>query len=152
MSTAQRSTGLLGGSRSRVLVAVAMVGTAVVAAPQPSATGQQAAPDGARLYRTYCASCHGVSGRGDGPMAEYLRVPPTNLTQWARRHGGTFQEDIVARAIDGRDRIGSHGPSDMPVWGDAFTSPLAGGGEPALRDRVRAIVRHLASLQESQAP
>jgi hypothetical protein len=85
-------------------------------------------------------------------MAEYLRVPPTNLTQWARRHGGTFQEDGVARAIDGRDRIGAHGPSDMPVWGDAFTSPLAGGGEPVLRDRVRAIVRHLASLQESQAP
>lgn len=112
----------------------------------------QPAPDGAALYRTYCASCHGVSGRGDGPMAEYLRLPPTNLTALAPRHGGTFDHDAVAMAIDGRRRIGSHGPSDMPVWGDAFSSPLARGGDRLLRERVRAIVGHIASLQERPAP
>ncbi len=117
-----------------------------------SAGAQPAAPDGAALYRTYCASCHGVSARGNGPMAEYLRVPPTDLTQLTARHGGTLDDDVVARSIDGRTRIGSHGPSDMPVWGDAFSSSLARGGELALRDRVRALVRHLASLQQRPAP
>ena len=115
------------------------------------ASAQLPAPDGAPLYRTYCASCHGVSARGNGPMAEYLRIPPTDLTALTRRHGGTFDDDAVARAIDGRQRIGSHGPSDMPVWGDAFSSSMARGGEMALRDRVRAIVRYLASLQERPA-
>ncbi len=86
-------------------------------------------------------------------MAEFLRVPPTDLTQLTRQHGGTFNDDQVARAIDGRLRIGSHGPSDMPVWGDAFSSSLArGGSELTYRDRVRAIVRYLASLQERPAP
>lgn len=113
---------------------------------------QSAAPDGAQLYRNACASCHGVSGRGDGPMAEYLRVPPTDLTALTRRQGGTFNDDAVARAIDGRDRIGSHGSSEMPVWGDVFSSSLARGGEIALRERVRAIVRHLASLQVQERP
>jgi mono/diheme cytochrome c family protein len=118
-----------------------------------SSAAQPAGLDGAPLYRSYCASCHGLSGRGNGPMAEFLRVPPSDLTQLTRRHGGTFDDDEVARAIDGRSRIGAHGPSDMPVWGDAFSSSLArGGSELAYRGRVRAIVRHLASLQERPAP
>lgn len=108
--------------------------------------------DGAEMYRMYCASCHGMSGRGDGPMAEYLRVPPTDLTMLARRQGGAFDEDAVSRAIDGRTRIGSHGPADMPVWGDTFSSSLARGGEMVLRERVRAIARHVATLQISERP
>lgn len=132
-------------------MALALSVTGAFAFAQGSPRGPSTT-DGASLYRTYCASCHGVAGRGDGPMAEYLRVPPTNLAQLAQQHGGTFSDDAVASAIDGRKRIGSHGPSDMPVWGDAFSSPLAAGGESALRDRVRAVVRHLASLQERKAP
>ena len=68
------------------------------------------------------------------------------------RQGGSFDREVVARAIDGRTRIGSHGSSEMPVWGDAFTSPVARDGDLVLRERVRAIVRHLESLQERQAP
>jgi mono/diheme cytochrome c family protein len=116
------------------------------------ASAQTPVPDGSKLYRTYCASCHGVSGRGNGPMAEFLRIPPTDLTQLTRQHGGTFDDDVVARSIDGRTRIGSHGPSDMPVWGDAFSSSLARGGEQTLRERVRAIVLYLSSLQQRPAP
>jgi mono/diheme cytochrome c family protein len=26
-------------------------------------------------YRNSCAVCHGVEGRGDGPLAEYMTVP-----------------------------------------------------------------------------
>jgi mono/diheme cytochrome c family protein len=133
------------------LVAVSV--PALIVAGLVASAAQPAGPDGARLYRSYCASCHGASGRGDGPMVQFLRVPPTDLTQLTSRHGGTFNEDEVARAIDGRIRIGSHGPSDMPVWGDAFSSSLArGSSELAYRDRVRAIVRYLASLQERPAP
>lgn len=85
-------------------------------------------------------------------MAEYLRVPAANLTHLARRHGGTFRDETVARVIDGRERVGAHGPSEMPVWGDAFSSSLAQGGEVLLRARVSALVRYLASIQERPAP
>jgi mono/diheme cytochrome c family protein len=124
---------------------VCVVGLARPPAPSPG-------PDGAALYRSHCASCHGLSGRGNGPMVDFLRVPPTDLTMLTRRHGGIFDAEAVAKAIDGRTRIGPHGPSDMPVWGDAMSSALAQGGEQAFRERVRAIVRHLESLQERQAP
>ena len=93
-----------------------------------------------------------MSGRGNGPMLEFLRIPPTNLTHLAARQGSTFDKEAVARAIDGRTRIGSHGSSDMPVWGDAFSSALARDGDsvpPRTRTRHRASPQ---SLQERQAP
>ncbi len=33
---------------------------------------------GGRIYRRRCASCHGVTGDGNGPAAEYLNPPPRN--------------------------------------------------------------------------
>ena len=36
---------------------------------------------GAPLYSTNCAACHGVSGRGDGPLAGSLPIRPANLTE-----------------------------------------------------------------------
>ena len=45
--------------------------------------------DGAQLFRNHCATCHGATGRGDGPMSEVLRKPPADLTKFAieeRRH------------------------------------------------------------------
>ncbi len=35
---------------------------------------------GAAVFRTACASCHGESGRGDGPAARGIVPPPANLT------------------------------------------------------------------------
>ena len=35
---------------------------------------------GAGLYRQNCASCHGVSGRGDGPAVANITPPPANFT------------------------------------------------------------------------
>lgn len=138
--------------RARLVAGLVVSVSAVAVGGWSPPSRQPAAPDGAVLYRTYCASCHGVSGRGDGPMAEYLRVPAANLTHLARRHGGTFRDETVARVIDGRERVGAHGPSEMPVWGDAFSSSLAQGGEVLLRARVSALVRYLASIQERPAP
>src|SRR5262249_50244803 len=35
---------------------------------------------GANLFATHCASCHGREGRGDGPAGRFLRVKPPDLT------------------------------------------------------------------------
>jgi high-affinity iron transporter len=35
---------------------------------------------GAQIYQANCASCHGASGKGDGPAARGLEPQPTNLT------------------------------------------------------------------------
>jgi copper resistance protein D len=35
---------------------------------------------GAKLFATHCASCHGREGRGDGRAGRFLRVKPSDLT------------------------------------------------------------------------
>jgi putative copper export protein/mono/diheme cytochrome c family protein len=48
---------------------------------------------GAELFSSYCTACHGISGRGDGPAAKSLPVPPADLTAshlWAHSDGELF--------------------------------------------------------------
>ncbi len=48
---------------------------------------------GAALYPAHCAACHGAEGRGDGPAAKGLKVPPADLTAehlWAHGDGEMF--------------------------------------------------------------
>jgi mono/diheme cytochrome c family protein len=104
---------------------------------------------GNRLFRTYCASCHGTDARGDGPMASHLRNVPPDLTQYTKRNGGVFPSERVYRIVDGRD-VASHGDREMPVWGDAFRVP-GGPGASVVKARIDAIVRYLAGIQERGA-
>lgn len=39
---------------------------------------------GGEMYTTWCASCHGTSGKGDGPAASDLKTKPTDLTMLAK--------------------------------------------------------------------
>jgi mono/diheme cytochrome c family protein len=109
------------------------------------------AEDGGALYKTYCASCHGATARGTGPIAVFLRVAPADLTQIAKRNKGVFPEDQVYRIIDGRQAVKTHGDSQMPVWGDAFAKSIGGGDEKAVVEKIRALVAYLASIQEKPA-
>jgi mono/diheme cytochrome c family protein len=72
------------------------------------------------LYRRYCASCHGLTGKGDGPVAELFKVAPPDLTRLAERYGDQDLVEHVQQAIDGRRTIRAHGERDMPVWGEFF--------------------------------
>ena len=102
---------------------------------------------GSQLFRTYCASCHGATGRGNGPLAEQLRHVPPDLTQFTKRNGGMFPSERVHRIIDGRD-VASHGDREMPVWGDVFREVRGGSSAAAVKARIDAIVRSLAGIQE----
>ena len=60
---------------------------------------------GEKLYRTYCAACHGVSGRGNGPAAATLTPKPSDLREMAGEHPAG---DLAWKIANGR------GP--MPAW------------------------------------
>lgn len=105
---------------------------------------------GAQAFRTYCASCHGPSGRGDGPVAAQLRQRPPDLTQFSSRNGGVFPSVRLARIIDGRD-IAAHGVREMPVWGDAFQAMPGVMTPQQVEQRIAAIVTFLVGIQERPA-
>ena len=58
--------------------------------PYPFPIDEALAARGAPLYKQYCASCHGTSGRGDGAMRQYLRIPPADLPPIAAGNNGVF--------------------------------------------------------------
>ena len=125
----------------------ASVFAATAATAQQTAETFIAGTSGAAVYKTYCAVCHGVDAKGDGPLAGNLRHPPPDLTLLAKRNGGKFDADRVHRMIDGRDPIKGHGGPDMPIWGDAFKRSTEGYSEKAVKARIDALVEHLRSLQ-----
>ena len=106
---------------------------------------------GRTLYLRYCASCHGREGRGDGPVAPALGEKPTDLTQIAATHGGTFPFLAVCEAIDGTRSVRAHGVSEMPIWGEAFQSDTSSPLEQQLLagGRIIVIARYLRTLQKT---
>jgi mono/diheme cytochrome c family protein len=76
--------------------------------------------DGAKIFRNYCASCHGVNGNGDGPVVPALKRKVPQLTTLARRNHGTFPTARVRSVIAGDESYAAHGSREMPVWGPIF--------------------------------
>ena len=114
--------------------------------PLAGCVGSETIPTGEALYRRYCASCHGISGRGDGPAARSLAVAPTDLTQLHM----SVQE--LMQVIDGRTAVQAHGSSEMPVWGEIFEQ-IHLDGDHARRIallQVQALADYTAGLGTRQ--
>jgi copper transport protein len=85
---------------------------------------------GATLFTQNCALCHGAGGRGDGPQASKLLVPPADLT--------------TGHAIP-------HSDDDYRYW---ITNGIEGTGMPAFRGKleegqVQDVIAYVRSLQQS---
>ena len=130
-----------------------LTGTLLIGPVRADERHQQASagtevPSGQEIFKLYCASCHGASARGDGPLAENLKVRPPDLTQFAKNNGGQFPAETDRKNIDGREPMKRHGGSQMPVWGDAFRASGGGMSEEAVKERINALVEYLESVQE----
>lgn len=112
-----------------------------VPAPHTSATS------GKQMYLAYCASCHGKEGKGDGPVARTLEIPPADLTALSKKNDGKFPSAEVANAITGRAGAPAHGSKEMPVWGPIFLN-MAHGHESEVRLRVANLTDYIKSLQQ----
>ena len=100
--------------------------------------------NGARMFRTYCAVCHGVVGKGDGPAAGALRNQPTDLTQLSRNNDGKFPVFRVAGVIQGSSISKVHGTREMPVWGAVFRTM----GSGTVKLRIDNLTSYVESLQQ----
>jgi mono/diheme cytochrome c family protein len=128
-------------------LAVSPLPSAVLAQSQAGPRAPLARTDGRALFLEHCASCHGATARGDGPVASSLRDFPGDLTQFAKRNGGVFPSAKVLRIVEGRD-VGAHGSGEMPVWGHVFRTTPSATADGSATERIDAIVRYLESIQE----
>lgn len=115
-----------------------------------SVLGRDAAGRGREEFVRACAPCHGIDGRGGGPVAAALRSPPPDLTTLTARATGRFPREHIIAVMTGEIPEPAHGTREMPVWSDRF-SPQGGGAAAAAsiyaRQRMEAIVTYLASIQ-----
>lgn len=112
---------------------------------------------GKQDFLVHCSSCHGIDGKGKGPMHLTTSTKPSNLTLLSQAHSGHFPYLKVRRVIDGRVEKGntpSHLKGDMPVWGDVFVGAKGNSaegrihGEAMAKMRILNIVDYLVSIQE----
>jgi mono/diheme cytochrome c family protein len=107
-----------------------------------------AALRGGETFKTHCASCHGRTAHGDGPLADQLRFLPADLTTISKRNRGKFPAEKVQQIIDGRTAVKGHGGGDMPIWGDAFSDSREGYDERKVKAKIAELVQFIASLQQ----
>lgn len=101
---------------------------------------------GKEMFKSYCAVCHGVDGKGNGPAAAALKTPPTDLTGLAKNAGAQYPASHVAAVIRGQAITPSHGSQDMPVWGPLFSS-ISQGHEAQVQQRITNLVNYVGTLQ-----
>lgn len=103
------------------------------------------ANDGKVMFSTYCAVCHGLSGRGDGPAAPALKKNPADLTVLTRENGGKFPDARFRDVVASNALVLEHGSSDMPMWGPIFRQMPGGNATATLR--VKNLLDYVISLQ-----
>ena len=95
---------------------------------------------GKKSFGSYCASCHGIDGSGNGPVASSLKQPPPDLRRIQARLG-KFPADEVRKRISGTLTLPVHGRRDMPVWGMILS-----------RTDINNLVAYLESIQRPFDP
>lgn len=130
---------------ARWMAATAALAALGACSPQPPEVSGRA------LYAEYCAICHGVGGRGDGPAAAGLTPPPTDLTLLSRTNDGVFPLVAVMSYIDGYTREARG--EGMPAFGALLEGQRmmvetdAGVLTPTPEPLV-ALAEYLRSLQQ----
>jgi len=131
------------------ILTIGFVMLAGIASPQPTIKKTPITPtpasSGQEMFKTYCAPCHGLDAKGDGPAAPALKKAPANLTELSARNGGKFPYYKVMSTIKGDTETPAHGSRDMPMWGSLFSSLTT--NQAVVQLRISNLTEYLKSIQ-----
>ena len=88
---------------------------------------------GKQLFTIHCVSCHGVDGRGDTEMREFLKTPPSDLSddQWTHGDSEDAIFDVIKVGRTARDMPAfSEKLSDERTWQIVGYIKYLGGARP----------------------
>lgn len=144
-------------TRIPLIACAAALGLVAGAAQAQDAATNGRVDIGAREYRNSCAACHGMEGKGDGPLADQIGIAVPDLTTIQARNDGVFPYARLYDIVDGRAEVQWHGSREMPVWGDAYRAEAPwyvgpymtqADAESFVRGRILALLGHIHEIQE----
>jgi mono/diheme cytochrome c family protein len=110
---------------------------------------------GEEEFKTNCAACHGVDGKGSGAFLDFMRQAPADLTLISKRNGGKFPFKKIYTIIVDPEGTRGHGNSEMPVWGSRFSKEVIEQYGPydtihqgVVENRVLRLVFYLSTIQQ----
>lgn len=95
---------------------------------------------------SYCAVCQGRDGKGGGPAATALKVPPADLTVLSQKNGGKFPSLHVASVLGGEAALPAHGNKEMPFGGPVFWA-MSQNNAGEVQQRIANLTKFIESLQ-----
>jgi mono/diheme cytochrome c family protein len=101
---------------------------------------------GSRLFHSYCATCHGPDGKGNGPAAPALKTAPPDLTILAKKNGNKFPAEHVMSVLANESDFPIHGSKEMPIWGPIFRR--MGADQDLGRLRAHNVTEYLKAIQQ----
>jgi mono/diheme cytochrome c family protein len=104
------------------------------------------ATNGRAMYASYCAQCHGVDGKGQGPVASALKIPPTDITVLSKNNHGKFPDSHLVSVLQNGAEIQAHGTAEMPIWGPILGRMNQNSPQDRLL-RISNLSRYVESLQ-----
>jgi mono/diheme cytochrome c family protein len=124
------------GSVVRLLTVAAAAALLIPAAA--SATGDAA--KGKADFEMDCASCHGTSGKGDGPVGKALTPPPRDFTK------GVFKYDT-----DGDGKTGTDADLHNIIKNGAMKyggNPMMAGWPQLSDEQIDNIIAYVRTLKQ----
>ncbi|MGC8638268.1 MAG: c-type cytochrome [Isosphaeraceae bacterium] len=122
-----------------LLVTAGFVAYRILSIPPPPLSPEVAHDpllvEGRSVYLGRCAACHGLEGRGDGPIAGHLMGPPVgNISDGEWKHGDKPHEvmAVISKGVDG---------TRMAGWGTVLES-----------SQLRAVTAYVFHLAHQPVP
>ena len=127
--------------------AIGCLSLAGLAANQQSADARtaQVPLDGRSIFVAYCASCHGIDGKGHGPAAAALKATPIDLTTISKNNHRMFPRATIEDIVRSGGKLQAHGSKAMPVWGPTFRE--VSSNENVTTARVANVVAYIEAMQ-----
>ena len=124
------------GTRLATLLTLAAL--AVLLVPAMASAGDAAA--GKTQFQAFCSSCHGMGGKGDGPVGAALNPPPRDFTK------GDFKYDTDGDGKPGTDAdLKNVITKGAAAYGD---SPLMAPWPTLTAAQIDDVVAYIRSLKQ----
>ena len=114
--------------RKRIIKHVGLVATSalLLSLAASSVQGQEAK----QLYEQICATCHGVSGKGDGPSGQALEPKPADFATALQGKDDAYLTKVIT---EGGTSVGKS--PMMPAYQDVFSE-----------DQIQGLIQYVKRL------